>query len=458
MSERLMMGLERETAHVPSQDICRNGTVQRLIRKTQYGFWRDGSKMYVDGNHLEMCSPECDGPYELVASSRALDNRLFVKSSRDTHFVKCNHVGGDEEGNTFGSHESYSTSLRIDVNSLSPLLSFMASRHVLCGEGGRNPWNFNLCISPRLEFLTSDFSRETTYNRPLINTRNETHGKTAQRLHLICGGDNMSDRSLALKFGTTGLAVRMVEIGTAPIIANPGTARWVEFARKHNVPDEATVSTLARMQETWLLAAERTLKEYPERMPEWAGRMIEEWRHVLNCLIRKRAELLDTVLDWRIKNRLIAGFIDSRGGDIETNVNGVDELCFRYGALTSNGLYWRLRDRLDSTLPEGGHRDIDYIPKSGRARLRAALMKEFRLRSVDWSYARIMVRGDDNAVFTVHMDDAQKESARLDIYRGCGCSACRASANATNRLAPLLPLTTDGTDETIKAVRQMMKR
>ncbi|MBR5951443.1 MAG: proteasome accessory factor PafA2 family protein, partial [Actinomycetaceae bacterium] len=70
-------------------------------------------------------------------------------------------------------------------------------------------------ISQRADYVENDVGLETTFDRPIINTRDEPHANSAlwRRLHVIGGDANQFDVSILLKIGTTSLLLWLLESG-----------------------------------------------------------------------------------------------------------------------------------------------------------------------------------------------------------------------------------------------------
>ncbi|MBF1737057.1 MAG: proteasome accessory factor PafA2 family protein, partial [Trueperella pyogenes] len=90
---------------------------------------------------------------------------------------------------------------------------------VICGAGrvgiGQRSEFAGFQISQRADFVENEVGLETTFNRPIINTRDEAHANPAyfRRLHVIGGDANQFDSSLYLRLGTTGLVLKAIEAG-----------------------------------------------------------------------------------------------------------------------------------------------------------------------------------------------------------------------------------------------------
>ena len=68
-------------------------------------------------------------------------------------------------------------------------------------------------ISQRADYVESEIGLQTTFNRPIINTRDEPHADSARwrRLHVINGDANRFDVPIYLKVATTDLVLWFLE-------------------------------------------------------------------------------------------------------------------------------------------------------------------------------------------------------------------------------------------------------
>ena len=91
------------------------------------------------------------------------------------------------------------------------LTPFLVTRPVICGAGrvgiGQKSQIPGFQMSQRADFVENEVGLETTFNRPIINTRDEPHANPARfrRLHVIGGDGNMFNCSILLKIGATSL-------------------------------------------------------------------------------------------------------------------------------------------------------------------------------------------------------------------------------------------------------------
>lgn len=185
----------------------------------------NGSRLYTDHAHPEYSTPECLGAREVVACDKAGEAILLsgVAALRETLpgcQVELYKNNNDLQGHSYGTHENYLLTAgcyqRLLVEApawaVAALVPFLISRQILAGAGrvgGAGGYE----LSQRAEFMAALFGLETTYNRPLINTRDEPHADSRRfrRLHLILGDANLSEYAAFLKIGTTQLVLSLLE-------------------------------------------------------------------------------------------------------------------------------------------------------------------------------------------------------------------------------------------------------
>ena len=119
------------------------------------------------------------------------------RAGEDIVLVKNNTDG---KGAAYGTHENYQISRTIDLDDLvRGLTPFFVTRPVICGAGrvgiGQRSEVAGFQLSQRADFVENEVGLETTFNRPIINTRDEAHANPAyyRRLHVIGGDGNQFD-------------------------------------------------------------------------------------------------------------------------------------------------------------------------------------------------------------------------------------------------------------------------
>ncbi|NKB82704.1 MAG: hypothetical protein GKS05_12635 [Nitrospirales bacterium] len=303
------------------------------------GFLTNAGRLYVDMGHLEFATPECHTLSDLVAFSRAGDQILqtaLQELGLEDHvsFIKNNI---DHETNaTFGSHENYLVTRNFPFNleGLTKLIPFLVTRQIFTGAGriGRaqsiDGWIpidslhphitaaarplIPFQISQRADHIVTDFFEWIQHSRAIINTRDEPLADPNQfrRIHLLLGDSNMSEIATALKFGTTGLMLQLIEDQHIPEgldIDEP-----VQILRDISCdPERAWVVTLASgktmsavdIQEQYLQAAQKYCRGQDEET-DW---VLEQWEGVLTDLRGEYTRLVGRV-DWASKLWLLDSF------------------------------------------------------------------------------------------------------------------------------------------------------
>lgn len=183
----------------------------------------NGARFYVDHAHPEYSSPECRGAREAVIYDRAgdaiaRDAMAAAAALGDPIVLFKNNVDG--KGASYGAHENYLLRRDVDFSTLTrAALPFLATRPLICGAGrvgiGQRSDQAGFQISQRADYIENTIGLETTFNRPLINTRDEPHAEASahRRLHIICGDANQFDVSTYLRIGTLSALLWAIETG-----------------------------------------------------------------------------------------------------------------------------------------------------------------------------------------------------------------------------------------------------
>lgn len=184
----------------------------------------NGARLYVDHAHPEYSAPETLGPRDAVLWDRAGDviarrmmEQVQAQGKPPIVLVKNNTDG---KGAAYGTHENYQMGRDVDLDDLVRAITpFFISRPVICGSGrvglGQHSEESGFQISQRADFVESHVGLETTFNRPIVNMRDEPHADPVRyrRLHVIGGDANLFDVSAYLRFGTTALVLWAIEAG-----------------------------------------------------------------------------------------------------------------------------------------------------------------------------------------------------------------------------------------------------
>ncbi|HIN32586.1 MAG TPA: hypothetical protein EYM83_01390 [Nitrospirales bacterium] len=310
------------------------------------GFLRNAGRLYVDMGHIEFATPECHTLADLVASDRGGDQliqqALNELGLQDTvSFIK-NNIDHQTDA-TFGSHENYlvTRDFPFHLQGLNTLIPFLVTRQIFTGAGrigvtetpdGWIPLELLMedrvqpdahidadvppfQISQRSDHIVNDFFEWVQHNRAIINTRDEPLADPSKfrRIHLLLGDSNLAEFATALKMGTTGLVMQLIEDGCVPkglelddpVQALRDVSRDPE--RKWLVTS-ALGKTLSAsdVQEQYLRAAQDEYRGQDEET-DW---VLEQWEAVLSDLQRGYEKVVGRV-DWASKLWLLESFRDS---------------------------------------------------------------------------------------------------------------------------------------------------
>jgi Pup amidohydrolase len=318
----------------------------------------NGSRYYVDHAHPEYSSPECSNARDAVVWDKAGERILEQSMDAARHLVPQGQSvfiyknNSDGKGNSYGCHENYLLDRRTPFPHLvRHLVPFFVTRQVFTGAGKVGAENgteqIDYQVSQRADFFEVEVGLETTFKRPIINTRDEPHAdpERYRRLHVIVGDANMSEVSTLLKVGTAAIVLQMIE---DDFIAD-------DFSLRHAVPSLRAVSHDPACRETIELADGRTItavelqweylrlgKKYALENDLGGGAMevLDRWERVLEGLERDPM-LLRAELDWVAKLALLEAYRERDGLDWSDPKLRLIDLQY-HDVRRAKGLYWKL--------------------------------------------------------------------------------------------------------------------
>lgn len=387
----------------------------------------NGGCVYIDLNHLEVCLPEVLSAYDHVAAWHAM-----LRIARDAmHQANAKLARGqkihvlvnnsDGNGNSYGGHVNFLVSRQCwdnifhrKLHQMLYLASYLASSIVLTGAGkvgGENGTQaVDYQISQRADFYETLTGTQTTYHRPIVNSRNESlcgnpAGFAGQdtcdgdlaRLHVIFFDSTLCHVSSLLKVGATQLVLAMLEqeqMVPALILDNPlkaliswshdpnlhATARTMSGAEYTAV--EVQLAILERAQS--FVAAGRADGIVPR-----AQEIISIWQDTLERLRKRDFASLAGKLDWVLKRSMLERAISRQG--LQWSSPEIKHLDHVYSSLDANeGLYWACeRSGVVEKVVSNGQveRFVHEPPQDTRAWLRAQILRQVdpeSINNVDW--------------------------------------------------------------------------
>jgi proteasome accessory factor A len=390
----------------------------------------NGACCYIDLNHLEVCTPEVLSARDFVAASRAMlviardamRAASAALSPGERLVVLANNSDG--HGQSYGSHLNFLISRgtwRRLFDRMYPdlfvLAAFQASSIVITGQGkvgsenGHEPVDYQL--SQRADFIETLQGIQTTYNRPLVNTRDEAHcghswgsdrasslNDRYARLHCIFFDHTLCQPATFLKVGTMQLVLAMLEAGQVDVglILDDPVAAVHTWSRDPNLAARAPLAdgrSLTAVELQWLfLERAKKFAENPgfgDYVPDSAA-ILELWEDTLSKLETGSIDSLRSRLDWVLKRDLIEVTLRDRP-DLDWRSPEVKHLDLIYSSLDEReGLYWACeREGLVEHIVT--HAEIHHLtrqpPTDTRAWTRAWLLRALAsgsVQDVDWDH------------------------------------------------------------------------
>ena len=398
-------------------------------------FTRGGARLYLDvGSHPEFATAECDRLEDVLAQDRAgelvmadlaeqANTRLAATGvAGQIHLLKNNR---DAEGNGFGCHENYLVRRRGDFwNDARTLVPHLVTRQILVGaghiaaDGDTGPVGDGIrgyVFSQRADQMWDAVSSATTRARPLINTRDEPHADAERyrRMHVIVGDSNIAQGSTLLKVAGMDLLLDYLEHGgdlgdlalADPMRAIRDTCHDMSGGVLLERVDGRTITPLEMQAEHLGRLRDHVAQDIEVTALHTAA--LDLWERGLQALRLQQPELVDTELDWAVKQRLLTRYCQRHDTDLTDP--RVSRLALAYHDVSAGqGLRQRLegagllRRFVDE---ETCRRAVDTPPATTRARLRGAVVARAEdLRrdvSVDW----VGVRLDDGVCSPVTLND-----------------------------------------------------
>ena len=375
----------------------------------------NGSRYYVDHAHPEYSSPECIDARSAVIWDKAGERILeaSIKAS-EAIIAEGEHIyiyknNSDGKGNSYGCHENYLVARQVPFPMLvKHLMPFFVSRQVFTGAGKVGAENgaeaVDYQISQRADFFEVEVGLETTFKRPIINTRDEPHAdpEKYRRLHVIVGDANMSEVSTFLKVGTTSLILKMIEddfINDDFSLSEPVRAMRV-------VSHDPTCKSAFELADGRTLSAVDLQWEYLRLAKKYAQDndatsvdedVLERWEAVLENLETDPMKL-SRELDWVAKLQLLEAYRDRDGLSWDHSKLRMIDLQY-HDVRRDKGLYYRIEsagkvERI-ATDEEIAHA-VDHPPEDTRAYFRGECLRRFSPRIVAASWdALIFDTGDE---------------------------------------------------------------
>jgi Pup amidohydrolase len=394
----------------------------------------NGGCIYIDLNHLELCLPEVLSAADHVAAWHAM---LLIAGEAMHHAnaklpadqsVQVLVNNSDGLGNSYGSHMNFLLSRRCwdnlfhhKLHQMLFLASYFCSSIIFTGQGKVGAENgapsVGFQLSQRADFIETITGQQTTWRRPICNSRDESHAGPRStwnhrdtlddrlaRLHVIVFDNTLAHGTCFLKVGVTQIVLAMIEqeqIDLSLILDDPVEAI---HAWSHDPDFHTPARLLGRKGALTSLEMQQAIAERAARFVEsgraegivpGAKRILALWTETLDQLDRGDFQALAGRLDWVLKRQILEHAMHER--NLGWDAPEIKHLDLLYGSL-ENGLYRSVeqaggierivtQDRIE--------RFVHEPPSDTRAYLRAALLRRLepdQVVSVDWDEIRVRVR------------------------------------------------------------------
>jgi proteasome accessory factor A len=393
----------------------------------------NGACAYIDLDHVELCLPEVVSAFDHVAAwhamlrmTREALDRANEKRPRNRRIqVLANNSDG--QGNSYGSHLNFMISRRTFDNIfqrkahyLQFLASFQVSAIILTGQGkvgsehGQSDTPFQ--ISQRADFFETLHGVQTTFNRPIVNSRDEalcgragSGGPSAPaRLHVIFFDSALAHGSCLFRVGPMQLILTLMELGLVNsrlILDDPLVALQCYScdptlqARAELISGERL--TAVELQSAYLEEVKRHAAQGVfEGIVPRAGEIIALWEDTICKLAKNDLMAVAPRLDWVMKLIAIERTLEQRP-ELDWDSPEIKVIDHLYSSLDDDGLYWAYeRSGLAEQLvaPERIAHFAINPPADTRAWTRAMLLRRaasegVEVTGVDWDTITFKLRG-----------------------------------------------------------------
>jgi hypothetical protein len=394
-----------------------------------------GGGAYIDLRHLELTLGEQPSARAFVAAWQGMlllaQQALHHANQKAGGRRYCALVNNsDGQGNSYGGHlnllvtrRAWTDALERKPHLLAMLASYQVASMVVTGQGkvgtgeeGR-PGRFEL--SQRAGFTQCLVGPQTTFRRPVVNSRFESHSTIdTARLHVICYDTGLTPVGTLLKAGGLQLVMAAVEAGEAP----RDLALEDPVATLHAWSADPTLRTRAPLVDGRNVTVVELLAMFMERLGGFAARAEREgivrdgariastWVSTLEQLARGDWPAVARRLDWALKLGAIERAMAQAPGLGWTSA-AAKHLDHLYASLDPNeGLYWAMHrgGAVEAVVSPGEiERAAAEPPPDTRAWGRAMMLRRappWSIDEVDWDRVRFWAAGQEGRLTRWQVD------------------------------------------------------
>ena len=408
----------------------------------------NGARIYVDHAHPEYSAPETRDPFDAVAWDHAGDMIMQAAAQRASEItgqhIVLHRNNVDGKGACWGTHENYLMRRDVPFDTVAALMMLhFVTRQIYAGSGrvglGERSEGDGFQLSQRADYIHAKLGLQTTFDRPIVNTRDEPHAesKSWRRLHVIVGDANRMEVPQVLKLGVTSMLLWLLEhadeagfdMGT--LLSSLELADPV--AAMHTVSHDLTLAAPLELQAggtttAWMIQVRLRAAVYEAAAivygtdttgePVWPDRsttsVMAMWGQALadvaairhadddkRMTMTREASRVEWLAKWQLLERL------RRKAGLNWSSPKLKAVDLGWAALDPRTSIWakmepRSEHALDVTAVEHATGEP---PANTRAWLRGQLVQRFPEETVAASWTHLTVRAGESDTFTLDMSD-----------------------------------------------------
>ena len=425
----------------------------------------NGGCIYIDMGHVELCLPEVSSAFEHVAAWHAMLRIAREAAERaaadldDGEAIELVANNSDGHSKSYGGHLDFLVrratwdAIGRKAGSLLFLASHHASSVIYTGAGkvgsenGRPAVAYQ--ISQRADFMESLFGQQTTYARPLVNTRDEPlcgiggderGPDDLARMHVIHCDTGLCHGAQVLKVGVEQIVLAMLGAGREdrtlllddPVDAVVAWSHDLDLGRRSMLVSGEQV-TAVELQRRYFDAAVAAHADGVLAQVPRVAEILALWDDTLRKLAAGDLEALAPRLDWVRKLTVIRSLPDLV--DTSERQLRAKHADLQYAALAEDrGLYWAYEDAglVERHVTEAEiARYVIEPPRDTRACARALVLSIFRddIWDADWDFVRVRSASDPQDLDIALDDPRDPGFARAEVDRLLDHYHTRAAAN-----------------------------
>jgi hypothetical protein len=437
-----------------------NGTVCATYNPQDWGrkfFADNGGCAYIDLDHLEICLPEVISAWDHVAAWYAMlhktrqalheANRSFLPDRR----IQVLANNSDGLNHSYGSHLNFLISRHAwdniflrKMHHLLFLASYQVSSIIFAGQGKVGSENgapeVPYQLSQRADFFETLLGPQTTFNRPIVNSRDESLCGNGQgrapgcaRLHVIFFDSTYAHVASLLKVGVTQIILSMIEaefVDPNLVLDDP---IYALFCYSHDPTLRARALTVngrhltaLELQYLFLEEASRFAADGGcEGIVPRADEILSLWEDTLHKFENRKFSELSRRIDWVLKLQIIERAM-AQQPKLSWQSPQIKHLDQLYSSIDdTEGLYWIYEKHgfIENVVGKQHiEKFINNPPENTRAYTRSMLLRTAdptEIDTVDWDSISFSIRGGNYWPSRRTIDLAHPLHFTKDITEGC---------------------------------------